>query len=234
MNTVIFADALKGLALLESNSVDTCITSPPYYGLRDYGANGQIGLESTPAEYTDRLVNVFREVRRVLKPDGTLWVVIADSYAGSGKGAWKNKNGQKEVYVLDPGSVPTKMPKTFEGIKAKDLIGIPWMLAFALRADGWYLRQDIIWHKTNPMPESVKDRCTKSHEYIFLLSKSPKYYFNAEAIAEPVANSTKKKAHAEYRKPKRLKPSIREKQRANESLRAALWRQQIYCHAGCF
>ena len=138
MNTVIFADALKGLALLESNSVDTCITSPPYYGLRDYGANGQIGLESTPAEYIDRLVNVFREVRRVLKPDGTLWVVIADSYAGSGKGAWKNKNGQKEVYVLDPGSAPTKMPKTFEGIKAKDLIGVPWMLAFALRADGWY------------------------------------------------------------------------------------------------
>lgn len=161
--------------------------------MRDYGANGQIGLESTPAEYIDRLVNVFREVRRVLKPDGTLWVVIADSYAGSGKGAWKNKNGQKEVYVLDPGSAPTKMPKTFEGIKAKDLIGIPWMLAFALRADGWYLRQDIIWHKTNPMPESVKDRCTKSHEYIFLLSKSPKYYFNAEAIAEPVANSTKKR-----------------------------------------
>lgn len=193
MNTVIFADALKGLALLESNSVDTCITSPPYYGLRDYGANGQIGLESTPAEYIDRLVNVFREVRRVLKPDGTLWVVIADSYAGSGKGAWKNKNGQKEVYVLDPGSAPTKMPKTFEGIKAKDLIGVPWMLAFALRADGWYLRQDIIWHKTNPMPESVKDRCTKSHEYIFLLSKSPRYYFNAEAIAEPVANSTKKR-----------------------------------------
>jgi DNA modification methylase len=193
MNTVIFADALKGLAMLESNSVDTCITSPLYYGLRDYGVNGQIGLESTPDEYIDRLVNVFRKVRRVLKPDGTLWVVIADSYAGSGKGAWKNKNGQKEVYVLDQGSAPTKMPKTFEGIKAKDLIGIPWMLAFALRADGWYLRQDIIWHKTNPMPESVKDRCTKSHEYIFLLSKSPRYYFNAEAIAEPVANSTKKR-----------------------------------------
>lgn len=193
MNTVIFADALKGLAMLESNSVDACITSPPYYGLRDYGVNGQIGLESTPDEYIDRLVNVFRKVRRVLKPDGTLWVVIADSYAGSGKGAWKNKNGQKEVYVLDQGSAPTKMPKTFEGIKAKDLIGIPWMLAFALRADGWYLRQDIIWHKTNPMPESVKDRCTKSHEYIFLLSKSPRYYFNAEAIAEPVANSTKKR-----------------------------------------
>ncbi len=193
MNKIIFADALKGLAVLESNSVDTCITSPPYYGLRDYGNSGQIGLESTPEEYIQRLVAVFREVHRVLKPDGTLWVVIADSYAGSGKGAWRNKEGQKEVYVLDPGSAPTKMPKTFEGIKAKDLIGIPWMLAFALRADGWYLRQDIIWQKPNPMPESVRDRCTKSHEYIFLLSKSPRYYFDGETIAEPVAESTIKR-----------------------------------------
>lgn len=193
MNKIIFADALKGLALLESSSVDTCITSPPYYGLRDYGNDGQIGLENTPDEYIGRLVSIFREVRRVLKPDGTLWVVIADSYAGSGKGAWNNKNKQKETYVLDPGSAPTKMPKFFEGVKAKDLIGILWMLAFALRADGWYLRQDIIWQKPNAMPESVRDRCTKSHEYIFLLSKSPRYYFDGKAIAEPIAKSTKKR-----------------------------------------
>lgn len=189
-NTVIFGDALSGLKLLNDESVDTCVTSPPYYGLRDYGKSEQIGLESTPDEYVKRLVNVFREVRRVLKPDGTLWVNIADSYAGSGKSAWLNKNGQKETYVLDPDSTPAKMPKTFEGIKAKDLMGIPWMLAFALRADGWYLRQDIIWHKPNTMPESVKDRCTKSHEYIFLLSKNPRYYFDGESISEPVADSS--------------------------------------------
>ena len=193
MNKIIFADALKGLATLESNSVDTCITSPPYYGLRDYGNSGQIGLENTPNRYIERLVAVFREAWRVLKDDGTLWVVIADSYAGSGKGAWSNKNGQKETYVLDPGSAPTKMPKTFDGIKAKDLMGIPWMLAFALRSDGWYLRQDIIWQKPNPMPESVKDRCTKSYEHIFLLSKRPRYYFDAEAISEPTAESTQKR-----------------------------------------
>lgn len=193
VNTIIFSDALKGLRALNSGSVDTCITSPPYYVLRDYGNSGQIGLESTPEEYIQRLVAVFREVHRVLKPEGTLWVVIADSYAGSGKGAWNNKNRQKETYVLDPGSAPTKTPKTFDGIKAKDLMGIPWMLAFALRADGWYLRQDIIWQKTNPMPESVRDRCTKCHEYIFLLSKTPRYYFDGEAIAEPTAESTKKR-----------------------------------------
>lgn len=193
MNTIIFSDALKGLQALDSSSVDTCITSPPYYGLRDYGRDGQIGLERNPQEYISNLVSIFAEVRRVLKDDGTLWVVIADSYASSGKGAWNNKNGQKETYVLDPGSAPTKMPRTFDGIKAKDLMGIPWMLAFALRANGWYLRQDIIWQKPNPMPESVRDRCTKSYEHIFLLSKCPRYYFDAEAISEPTAESTKKR-----------------------------------------
>lgn len=188
-NTIIFADAMKGLKSLKECSVDCCVTSPPYYGLRDYGVNGQIGMESSPYEYIRRLTEIFREVRRVLKDDGTLWVVISDSYAGSGKGAWSNKNGQKESYVPEPGSAITKMPKTFEGIKAKDLIGIPWMLAFALREDGWYLRQDIIWHKPNAMPESVKDRCTKSHEYIFLLSKSKRYYFDAPSIAEEAKSS---------------------------------------------
>ena len=198
---------------------------PPYYGLRDYGNDGQIGLENTPDEYIGRIVSVFREVRRVLKTDGTLWVVIADSYAGSGKGAWNNKNKQKETYVLDPGSAPTKMPKVFDGIKAKDLIGIPWMLAFALRADGWYLRQDIIWQKPNAMPESVRDRCTKSHEYIFLLSKPPRYYFDGEAIAEPVAESTKKKTFAKYRGTKGIESRIRQNKRADESLCSALWWQ---------
>lgn len=198
MNTIIFADAIKGLHTLTDNSVDTCITSPPYYGLRDYGVAGQIGLESNPQEYIDRLVKVFGEVHRVLKPEGTLWVIIADSYAGSGKGAAmypdnakKYKQGTNKGMV--GASTTAKAPKSFDGIKPKDLIGIPWMLAFALRADGWYLRQDIIWQKTNPMPESVRDRCTKSHEYIFLLSKSPHYYFDSEAIAEPTAESTKKR-----------------------------------------
>lgn len=192
-NTVIFGDALEGLKILKDESVDTCVTSPPYYGLRDYGKDAQIGLEGTPEEYIERLVSVFREVRRVLKPDGTLWVNIADSYAGSGKGsatspenAKKYKQGSNKGML---GALKTTKCKT-PGIKPKDLIGIPWMLAFALRADGWYLRQDIIWHKPNPMPESVKDRCTKSHEYIFLLSKSPRYYFDGEAIAEPVADSS--------------------------------------------
>ncbi len=198
MNRIIIGDALEGLRQISSGTVDCCVTSPPYYGLRDYGATGQIGLEDSPQEYIDRLVRVFQEVRRVLKPDGTLWVVIADSYAGSGKGAAQYPdNAKKYKQGTNQGMVgataTTKMPKAFDGIKAKDLIGIPWMLAFALRADGWYLRQDIIWQKPNPMPESVRDRCTKSHEYIFLLSKSSRYYFNAEAIAEPTAESTKKR-----------------------------------------
>lgn len=182
---IITGDALSVLRRISDNYIDCCVTSPPYYGLRDYGVKGQIGLEETPQEYIDNLVSVFREVRRVLKDSGTLWINIADSYARSGKVAWKNKNGQKENYVLDPNSKPVLMPKTFDGIKAKDLIGIPWELALALRNDGWYLRQDIIWYKPNCMPESVKDRCTKSHEYIFLLSKSEKYYFNYDAIEEP-------------------------------------------------
>ena len=169
-----------------------CVTSPPYYGLRDYGVDGQIGLEQTPEQFIQKLVEVFREVKRVLRDDGVLWVNIGDSYAGSGKGAWSNKDGgQKEVYIPDPQSPQSKMPKVPDGCKPKDLIGIPWMLAFALRADGWYLRQDIIWNKPNAMPESVRDRCTKAHEYVFLLSKSPRYFYDYEAIKEP-ANLTGK------------------------------------------
>lgn len=183
-NIIHTTDCRKGLKTLPDNSVDCCITSPPYYGLRDYGKADQIGLELTPEEYINHLVGVFTEVHRVLKPTGTLWLNIGDSYAGSGKGAWKNKEAQKEIYIPNPTDALAKMPKTWDGIKAKDLIGIPWMLAFALRRNGWYLRQEIIWHKPNAMPESVKDRCGKSHETIFLLSKSPNYYFDYKAIQQ--------------------------------------------------
>jgi len=155
-HTIINRDVIEGLKMLPDAYVQCVVTSPPYYGLRDYGHENQIGLEATPDEYIAKLVDVFREVRRVLRDDGTVWLNIGDSYANGG-GA---------------------------DIKPKDLIGIPWTLAFALRADGWYLRQDIIWHKPNPMPESVTDRCTKAHEYIFLLSKSQKYYYDSEAVKE--------------------------------------------------
>jgi len=175
----------------------TCVTSPPYYGLRDYGHDGQIGLEETPEAYIKAMVEVFRCVWDVLEDDGTLWLNIGDSYAGSGKGS--NPDGTPHPSTLlgkqgtNTGTVTGKnMPQKAHkiGLKPKDLIGIPWMLAFALRADGWYLRQDIIWHKPNPMPESVQDRCTKAHEYIFLMSKSQKYYFDNEAIAEPLASAS--------------------------------------------
>lgn len=181
---LLCGDAIEKLRTLQDNSINTCVTSPPYYGLRDYGVGNQIGLEETPEEYINRLVEVFREVKRVLRDDGILWVNIGDSYSGTGNGgtgkntlASKNK-GQMENY----GTFSKKPTKTY---KSKDLIGIPWMLAFALRADGWYLRQDIIWAKNNPMPESVKDRCTRSHEYIFMLTKKRKYWFDHEAIQEP-------------------------------------------------
>lgn len=184
INKIYNIDCLAGLRTLADESVNCCVTSPPYFNLRDYGCEAQIGLENTPDEYISKLVDVFREVKRVLKNDGTLWVNIGDSYAGSGKGAWKEKGKQKEIYVPDPNSPQCKNAKIWKGIKPKDLIGIPWMLAFALRADGWYLRQCIIWNKPNAMPESVTDRCTKSHEYIFLLSKSARYKYDYKAISE--------------------------------------------------
>mgnify|MGYP002797358442 CR=1 FL=1 len=188
MSRIICADAAAGLKTLPSESVRMCVTSPPYYGLRDYGTDGQIGIEQTPQEYIERLVEVFAEVYRVLKPDGTLWVNISDSYAGSGKGPMsiqvagngKNKN------LYDMKSRIYEVPKKWENIKPKDMIGIPWMLAFALREFGYYLRSDIIWHKLNCLPESVKDRPAKSYEHIFLLSKSPKYYYDYKAIQEPI------------------------------------------------
>lgn len=158
---------------------------PPYYGLRDYGVDGQIGLEETPEEYVQKLVAVFREVKRVLKDDGTLWVNIGDSYAtGTTADRQQSKNPGVGANRIEAQNGVARIGNP-AGCKTKDLIGIPWMLAFALREDGWYLRQDIIWHKPNPMPESVRDRCTKSHEYIFLLSKSRRYYYDYKAIQEP-------------------------------------------------
>ena len=183
---ILHGNNIETLKTIPDESVDCCITSPPYYGLRDYGVAGQIGLEESPEEYIDKLVIVFREVKRILKSDGTLWVNIGDSYA-TGGGRYKRQQSKNAGVGANNEKAQNSVPfvGTPDGCKGKDLIGIPWLLAFALRNDGWYLRQDIIWHKPNPMPESVKDRCTKSHEYIFLLSKSPKYYFDYEAIQEP-------------------------------------------------
>lgn len=213
LNRVHFGDCLETLRRMPDGIVQTCVTSPPYFGLRDYGHPGQIGLEASPEEFIAKLVEVFREVRRVLRDDGTAWVNMGDSYAsapgqatrggppsststlaGNGRrgGGPKaaavsrvGKSGNKGNTAADAGRRPF-----MDGAKAKDLLGVPWMLAFALRADGWYLRQDIVWAKPNPMPESVTDRCTKSHEYLFLLSKSPRYYFDQGAISEVVAPST--------------------------------------------
>ena len=175
---ILHGSCLDRLKDLEDQSINTCVTSPPYWGLRDYGEGEQLGLEETPEAFVENLVNVFREVKRELRDDGTLWLNLGDSYSSGGRTTTTNQTlrGDKDYGVT--------RPKPSEGIKPKDLIGIPWRVAFALQADGWYLRQDIIWHKPNPMPESVKDRCTKAHEYIFLLSKSPKYYFDNEAIKE--------------------------------------------------
>ena len=175
---ILRGSCLDTLKTLPEQSINTCITSPPYWGLRDYGESDQLGLEETPEEFVENLVQVFREVKRVLRDDGTVWLNLGDSYSGSGKGPSTSLN--KEHHNLER----THSKIVPDNLKPKDLVGIPWRVAFALQADGWYLRQDIIWHKPNPMPESVRDRCTKAHEYIFLLSKSPKYYFDNEAIKE--------------------------------------------------
>lgn len=183
---ILVGDAVTRLRELPEGCVQTCVTSPPYWGLRDYGHAWQLGLEATPEAYVAALVDVFREVRRVLRDDGTIWVNLGDSYAGS-RGAQSREHAGKHapnVSALKAAQIRTGLLRT-PGLKPKDLVGIPWLVAFALRADGWYLRSDIIWAKRNPMPESVTDRPTKAHEYIFLLAKSARYYYDAAAIREP-------------------------------------------------
>jgi len=191
--SILCGDSLAMLKTLPDASVRCCITSPPYWGLRDYGHEGQIGLERTPDEYVARIVEVFREVRRVLKDDGTLWLNLGDSYASNSHtqstpkayGGRFGEAGGSGRSVVETERITVRRPDGWTtGLKPKDLVGIPWRVAFALQADGWYLRQDIIWHKPNPMPESVTDRCTKAHEYVFLLTKAERYYFNAKAISE--------------------------------------------------
>jgi DNA modification methylase len=207
MNTIEFGDCRDTMRRWAADGVKAqmCVTSPPYFGLRDYGHDGQIGLESTPEAYIAAMVEVFRCVRDVLADDGTLWLNIGDSYASMQRSGKKESPGVGAKQEMPP--IRTKIrwgkgggtnffwripTENYGDIKPKDLIGIPWMLAFALRADGWYLRQDIIWHKPNPMPESVRDRCTKAHEYLFLLSKSDRYFFDSEAMKEPATNAGKR------------------------------------------
>ena len=194
---ILVGDCRETLKQLPDQCVQTCVTSPPYFGLRDYGHDGQIGLEQTPQDFVDQLVSVFREVKRVLKDDGTLWLNLGDSYS-----SFKDQSVRYQTLAgksrdePHSGKAANRNGKVLSecGLKNKDLIGIPWMVAFALRADGWYLRQDIIWNKPNPMPESVEDRCTKAHEYIFLMTKSPKYYFDHEAIKEKATSENKPRA----------------------------------------
>ena len=194
MVTILQGDCRDVLKTLPDGSINCCVTSPPYYGLRDYGVDGQIGLEQTPDAYVAELVAVFAQVKRVLRDDGTLWLNLGDSYASfrDGKATPDTTRGTSTGTLVSKGQAKNRTARTFDGtsVKHKDLIGIPWMVAFALRADDWYLRQDIIWHKPNPMPESVTDRCTKSHEYVFLMSKNATYHCDMEAIKDPVAQST--------------------------------------------
>lgn len=200
MFEVINTDCLEGLRGLASESVQCCVTSPPYFGLRDYGHDGQIGLEATPGEFVSRIVGVFQEVRRVLADDGTLWLNLGDSYSAGSNSPTSFRRDRAEVIPSSRKRTgKDKDPKRLaaassaiihgaRGIGPKQLMGIPWRVAFALQDAGWFLRQDIIWHKPNAMPESVKDRCTKAHEYLFLLTKSPRYYFDSEAIKEPAVS----------------------------------------------
>jgi DNA modification methylase len=191
MNSIEFGDCRDTMRAWAAQGVraQMCVTSPPYFGLRDYGHAGQLGLEQTPEQYIAAMVEVFRCVRDVLADDGTLWLNIGDSYASRPNGpkasTYTNLHGEGAAKYRDQHA--QRSAGAPEGLKHKDLIGIPWMLAFALRADGWYLRQGIIWHKPNPMPESVTDRCTKAHEYLFLLSKGPRYFFDSDAMQEPAA-----------------------------------------------
>ena len=217
-DTILFGDCRETLSTL-NDKVQMCVTSPPYYGMRNYGDEvNQIGVENTPEEYIQNLVNVFKSVKNVLADDGTLWLNIGDSYYNYRPG--KGQALVKQTVSNTKQDLPDKCARRgnkLEGYKEKDLIGIPWMLAFALRADGWYLRQDIIWNKPNPMPESMRDRCTKSHEYIFLLSKNQNYYFDVDVIKEPtrrkrsvwkVTNKPYKGSHFAVFPPDLIKPCI--------------------------
>ena len=200
ISTIINGDWLDKLKTLDAESVQCCVTSPPYWGLRDYGVHGQLGLEKTPEEYVEKMVSGFREVKRVLRNDGTLWLNLGDTYSSSGA---KGSGGQKGKQATNVGSYfedIAKNGRSTPGIEPKNLVGIPWRVAFALQSDGWYLRQDIIWHKPNPMPESVTDRCTKSHEYIFLLTKSARYYYDNEAIKEQALDESNKRYSYGYKK----------------------------------
>lgn len=214
-NCILVGDCIEQLRKLPDESINCCVTSPPYYGLRNYGVDGQIGLEETPNDYISKLVDVFREVKRVLKNDGTLWLNIGDSYCNSNGYARASEKFQRDGRNDAPANDRDLKRLHESGYKTKDLIGIPWMLAFALRADGWYLRQDIIWAKPNPMPESVKDRCTRSHEYIFLLSKSQHYYYDCNAIKERAKkkpekrNKNKEGYQADYGQKERFSPGER-------------------------
>lgn len=196
--TILQGDCRDVLRTLPDESVHCCVTSPPYWQQRDYQAAGQIGLEPTPSEYIEKLVAVFAEVRRVLRTDGVLWINVGDTYAKASGPGWQGKNGQRadRRFTLVRDTVPMREASMCppENFKPKDLIGVPWRLAFALQEDGWWLRQDIIWSKPAPMPESVADRCTKSHDYLFLLAKSERYYFNQDAIKEPASPDS----HARY------------------------------------
>lgn len=200
IDKIIQGNCLDVLKTIPDNSIDCCVTSPPYWALRDYGVKGQYGKENTPKDYVKNLVLVFEEVKRVLKPKGTLWLNLGDTYAtGAANRTNQQVNGKSSTIGGHKNQLASaKKSKTVvDGLKPKDLVGIPWMVAFALRDNGWYLRQDIIWSKPNPMPESVKDRCTKSHEYIFLFSKKQKYYYDSDSIKtqskKPLDNRGKRK-----------------------------------------
>lgn len=194
LNTILPGDCLAGLKQLPDHFVQCCVTSPPYWSLRDYGIAGQLGAEDTPEEYVNNLIEILTEVRRVLKPDGTLWLNLGDAYWGSGKAGnnpiYQTKHTDFGKLVKDRSRFGKPATGWHPELKNKDMIGLPWMVAFALRRQGWYLRQDIIWHKPNPLPESVTDRCVKAHEYLFLLSSSKKYYFDHKAIQTPAKGKT--------------------------------------------
>lgn len=231
MTLVYQGDCLSGLRKMPDGIVNTCVTSPPYFGLRDYGHDGQIGLEPTPDEFVAALVGVFREVRRVLRDDGTLWLNLGDSYSTDSK--WGGSTGGKAAKALH-GAGGGGRNKTRTGLAYKQLLGIPWRVAFALQADGWYLRQDIIWHKPNPMPESVTDRCTKAHEYIFLFSKSSRYYFNAGAIKETAVKGASGSSFSKGKTATHQLGKSSEKDRAEDGLRnrRSVWTVATRPYAG--